>query len=231
MTLALNPAAFQRAIDLSRRGWKALPGALSQAREGARSAPKSVKITVRAFAFWFTVAFFLTWLGRFGTGAAIAGAISVAALLALGVMADFWRIGFRWHAQRVLHGWKALHPWARLWALPYRRMFVGTGIAFTAPTLYAGLRLASFGDSKRFVRSVRALKASGAIRVFRRDGLAFAAAIGPVDDADLAAVMSQLAEHGRRLGVTQVNRFLILPIDSALAALDNGSAFEYAEML
>lgn len=229
MTRALAPATRQRALDLARRGWKALPDILRQAREDARSAPEFVKITVRVVAFWFTVSFFLTWLGRFGTGAVIAGAISVAALLALGVMADFWRIGFRWHAQRVLYGWKMLFPSNRLPALPYRRAFVGTGLAFTAPSLYANFRRTAT-DSKRLSRLVRANRRSGA-RVFRHHAQAFAEMLVAVPDSELQATMTALVRHAKTDGTAHVARYFSFTPAVALAALDAGIPPEYAVML
>lgn len=226
MTLALAPAARQRFIDLARR----VPDLLRRARADWKTAPRSVRAIVYGMGLLFVAAFVLSYLGRYGTEAVFAGVIVMGALLAVGALLDFWRIGFRWHAQRVLYGWRALLPGYRIGGLQYRRAFVGTGLAFYSPTLYAGLRAYSAG-SKRFQATVRAARRSGAAVVFRKHGLAFGEAMAPVADSDLLSTMTALAEHGRRIGPAEVTRFLELPMDSALAALELGLSYEYAEML
>lgn len=75
---------------------------------------------------------------------------------------------------------------------------------------------------------MRAVRISGARRVFRHDGLTVAAATEAVSFDELVDVLSRLSEHGRQLGVAQVNRFLTLPVGVALAAMDNDLSMEYA---
>lgn len=222
MTSALLSRPARDWLALIRRG-------MSAARAGWRETPRFIRGTINGIVFLFMVLVVISKAYAFGPEAGLGTLISIGALVAVAIFLDFWRIGFRWHAQRVLYGWKMLFPSNRLLALPYRRAFVGTGLAFTAPSLYANFRRTAI-DSKRLSRLVRANRRSGA-RVFRRHAQEFAEMLVSVADSELQATMATLVRHAKTDGTAHVARYFSFTPVVALAALDAGIPPEYAVML
>lgn len=95
----------QRLLHFAWRGVKSLPGILAL---GWRDVPLVVRLVTQAVGTVFLLSWLFSCLSRFGAEALTVGLVVVAAVMALGLFLDFWRIAFRWHAQRVLHGWRAL---------------------------------------------------------------------------------------------------------------------------
>lgn len=191
--------------------------------------PRFIRDAISGIVFLFMVLVVISKAYAFGPEAGLGTLISIGALVAASLILDFWRIGFRWHAQRVLYGWKMLFPSNRLLALPYRRAFVGTGLAFTAPSLYANFRRTAI-DSKRLSCLVRANWRSGA-RVFRLHAPEFAEMLVAVADSELQATMATLVRHAKTDGTAHVARYFSFTPAVALAALDAGIPPEYAVML
>jgi hypothetical protein len=224
MSLSLNPRAALTPFRLVVTGLRLF-------REGWKEQPRLIRSVFYAAGWILGVSTALSWLARVNERLALWGLGFAVGLLILGFVLDLWRIGFRMHAQHAVDGWRGFIPGNRLWALPYRRMFAGTRLAFTSPKMYGHFRDISNGSSERFVRLVRAAHRSGAVSVFKRAAPAFAEAVKSVPDADLEATMKRLVAHARQNGVADVQRYLKLPLDTALAGLDAGVPFEYAEAM
>lgn len=217
-------------LGRSTRDWHTL---IRRGLAGVRAAwwntPGFVRIFIEGSVMLIAVTIVISKAFAFSTEAGLSALISIGALVVIGLILDLWRIGFRWHAQRVLYGWKMLFPSNRLLVLPYRRAFVGMGLAFTAPSLYANFRRTAT-DSKRLSRLVRANRRSGA-RVFRRHAQAFTEMLVAVPDSELQTTMTALVRHAKTDGTAHVARYFSFTPAVALAALDAGIPPEYAVML
>lgn len=217
-------------LGRSTRDWRAfIRQGLSGVRAAWRDMPRFARLSIESMTLLIAVTIIISKAYAFGPEAGLSALISIGALTVVGLLLDLWRISFRWHAQRVLYGWKMLFPSNRLPALPYRRAFVGTGLAFTAPSLYANFRRTSTG-SKRLSRLVRANRRSGA-RVFRHHAQAFAEMLVAVPDSELQATMAALVRHAKTDGTAHVARYFSFTPAVALAALGAGIPPEYTVML